>query len=115
MACNIAAQNGVETDPAPLPAFASASGAQHVQPDQASQLASALLLAYCQPAVGAFFNFELIDENRLGMTAGRSVPELAIEVVYTSSGIDMLEAGDFTRALGARRFRASISRRSPGS
>jgi hypothetical protein len=30
--------------------------------DQASQLRDALELAYCQPAVGAFFNFQLVDE-----------------------------------------------------
>jgi hypothetical protein len=34
-------------------------------PTQARQLREAILLAYCQPAVGAFFNFELIDERRL--------------------------------------------------
>jgi hypothetical protein len=28
-------------------------------------LRDALLLAHCQPEVGAFFNFELIDEDRL--------------------------------------------------
>jgi hypothetical protein len=33
--------------------------------DQASQLRDALLLARCQPAIGAFFNFELLDEDRL--------------------------------------------------
>jgi hypothetical protein len=27
---------------------------------------AAVALAYCQPAVGAFFNFELWDEHRLG-------------------------------------------------
>jgi hypothetical protein len=36
------------------------------QPDQAGQLREALELAYCQPAVGAFFNFELQDEAGLG-------------------------------------------------
>ena len=35
-------------------------------PDQATQLADALQFAYCQPAVGAFFNFELTDEPILG-------------------------------------------------
>jgi hypothetical protein len=39
-------------------------GPVHV-PTQASQLRDALLLAYCQPAVGAFFNFELVDEYQL--------------------------------------------------
>jgi hypothetical protein len=31
-------------------------------PDQASQLRDAVELAYCQPAVGAFFNFQFMDE-----------------------------------------------------
>lgn len=35
-------------------------------PDQATQLADALRLAYCQPGVGAFFNFMLADESDLG-------------------------------------------------
>jgi len=35
-------------------------------PDQATQLSDALQIAYCQPAVGAFFNFELMDEPVLG-------------------------------------------------
>jgi hypothetical protein len=34
--------------------------------DQGSQLRDAILLAYCQPAVSGFFNFELLDEDRLG-------------------------------------------------
>jgi hypothetical protein len=33
--------------------------------DQATQLAAAVELAYCQPYVGAFFNFLLADERRL--------------------------------------------------
>jgi hypothetical protein len=33
--------------------------------DQGRQLHDALVLAYCQPAVGAFFNFELRDQHRL--------------------------------------------------
>ena len=33
--------------------------------DQASQLADAIRLAFCQPAVGAFFNFQLADEPNL--------------------------------------------------
>ena len=33
--------------------------------DQGGRIEAAVLLAYCQPAVGAFFNFELIDEDRL--------------------------------------------------
>ena len=37
-----------------------------VAPDQASQLKDAIELAYCQPAVGAFFNFQFVDEVGLG-------------------------------------------------
>jgi hypothetical protein len=33
---------------------------------QATQLSDAIELAYCQPAVGAFFNFELADDHQLG-------------------------------------------------
>src|SRR5205085_6677753 len=32
---------------------------------QSSQLVAAISLAYCQPAVSAFFNFMLVDERRL--------------------------------------------------
>src|SRR4029079_16693402 len=35
-------------------------------PDQAGQLRDAVELAYCQPAVGAFFNFQFTDEVGLG-------------------------------------------------
>ncbi|MEA2386540.1 MAG: hypothetical protein QOJ22_714 [Thermoleophilaceae bacterium] len=35
-------------------------------PDQVSQLRDAIELAYCQPAVGAFFNFQFADEVGLG-------------------------------------------------
>jgi hypothetical protein len=34
-------------------------------PDQATQLADALRIAYCQPGVAAFFNFEIADEPNL--------------------------------------------------
>ncbi len=50
--------SGRENDPTVLPA----AGADR---SQASQLTEAIELAYCQPAVSAFFNFELIDESRL--------------------------------------------------
>jgi hypothetical protein len=51
--------SGRETERHLLPPVASEA------PDQATQLAAALRLAYCQPAVGAFFNFELADEPLL--------------------------------------------------
>jgi hypothetical protein len=34
-------------------------------PDQATQLADGVRIAYCQPGVGAFFNFHLADESSL--------------------------------------------------
>ncbi len=55
---------GEETDPFVVPPLAP-EGAEPWVRDQASQLRDALLLARCQPAVGAFFNFELLDEDRL--------------------------------------------------
>jgi hypothetical protein len=59
---------GTETDRHPLPAWIARATPPTVfgpAPDQATQLADALQLAYCQPAVGAFFNFELADETVL--------------------------------------------------
>jgi hypothetical protein len=55
---------GTETDPFVVPPLASDEAAPWVR-DQARQLRDALLLARCQPEVGAFFNFELLDEDRM--------------------------------------------------
>jgi hypothetical protein len=55
---------GQETDRFVVPPVAAADAAPWVR-DQASQIRDALLLARCQPHVGAFFNFELLDEDRL--------------------------------------------------
>ncbi len=59
---------GVETDRQALPPVAagSATGIGGPAPDQATQLSDALQVAYCQPGVAAFFNFELADETNLG-------------------------------------------------
>jgi hypothetical protein len=59
-----AAYTGEETDPRTLPPVAPA-GSVAGTVDQAGQLRDALLLGYCQPEVGAYFNFELMDEDRL--------------------------------------------------
>jgi hypothetical protein len=62
---------GVEVTPRPLP---DTSGDVDLDPlpdsdtlasDQATQIVSAIRLAYCQPHVEAFFNFLLWDEQRL--------------------------------------------------
>ncbi len=60
---------GTETDPRALPPVftrAAAISDGGSAPDQATQLSDALQLAYCQPGVRAFFNFELADEPSLG-------------------------------------------------
>ena len=63
---------GAETDPYVVPPVAHEDAEPWVR-DQASQIRDALLLARCQPAVGAFFNFELLDEDRLaGWQSGSS-------------------------------------------
>jgi hypothetical protein len=64
------AYTGRENDRAPLPPVAdhpdaAAPTADSPAPDQATQLADAIRLAYCQPGVGAFFNFLLEDEPDL--------------------------------------------------
>ena len=56
--------HGIETDPYAVPALASEPAEPWVR-DHARQLRDALLLAWCQPAVGGFFNFLLLDEDRL--------------------------------------------------
>jgi hypothetical protein len=59
---------GIETVGQVLPSFFALAAARRtagLAPDQATQLSDALRVAYCQPAVGAFFNFELADERNL--------------------------------------------------
>jgi hypothetical protein len=60
--------SGSETDRYALPPWSArtTTGVSEPAPDQATQLFNAVQLAYCQPAVGAFFNFELADEPGLG-------------------------------------------------
>jgi hypothetical protein len=57
---------GRENDPRPLPSLAARPESGERPVDQATQLRDAVLLAYCQPAVSGFFNFGLLDEDRLG-------------------------------------------------
>ncbi len=59
---------GRETDRYALPAWQARTTAVSKDgpaPDQATQLGDAVHLAYCQPTVRAFFNFELADEASL--------------------------------------------------
>jgi hypothetical protein len=55
---------GRENDPRAIPAVAPPRDGERLV-DQATQLRDAILLAYCQPAVSGFFNFGLLDEDRL--------------------------------------------------
>ncbi len=58
---------GHETDQWAIDAFAARRRVAGGRvPDQAAQVADAIRLAYCQPDVGAFFNFLLADEPSLG-------------------------------------------------
>lgn len=62
---------GFEISPRPLPdstgdvTLEPLPDSSSLAPDQATQIVSALRLAYCQPHVEAFFNFLLWDEERL--------------------------------------------------
>jgi hypothetical protein len=59
---------GVENDRGALPAWSNLAAKDRRTgraPDQSTQLADALRIAYCQPGVGAFFNFHLADEASL--------------------------------------------------
>jgi hypothetical protein len=57
---------GQENDRYALPSVSPPTGPLSGSVDQATQLRDAILLAYCQPAVSGFLNFELLDEDRLG-------------------------------------------------
>ena len=52
---------------------------------QATQLRAAVELAYCQPAVGGFFNFELRDESSLdGWQSGLVRPDWSAKPAFTA-------------------------------
>ena len=52
---------------------------------QATQLAAAVRLAYCQPAVGGFFNFELRDEPELsGWQSGLLRPDWSAKPAFVA-------------------------------
>jgi hypothetical protein len=66
--------NGAETDTRPVS-----------EVEQAAQLTAAVELAYCQPAVGGFFNFELRDESALaGWQSGLLHPDWSAKPAFTA-------------------------------
>jgi hypothetical protein len=72
---------GVETDRRPVS-----------EARQAEQLAAALTLAYCQPAVGGFFNFELRDDVPLaGWQSGLLRPDWSAKPAFLAY-LDTLRA-----------------------
>jgi hypothetical protein len=65
---------GTETDKKPVS-----------EAEQAAQLTAAIELAYCQPAVGAFFNFELRDDTDLGgWQSGLVRPDWSAKAAFTA-------------------------------
>jgi hypothetical protein len=93
--------------------------------EQAAQLTAAVDLAYCQPAVGAFFNFELRDDASLsGWQSGLLRPDWSPKPAFVAylQAIAAARAGTITCAAegggppppshhGATRRRGSRSRR----
>jgi hypothetical protein len=66
-AAKASAYSGKENDRTVLPAVSTKrdNPKRKAAPDQATQLTDAVRLAYCQPGVGAYFNFMLADESNL--------------------------------------------------
>jgi hypothetical protein len=55
----------------PSVARTTAASTSSAAPDQASQITDALRIAYCQPGVAGFFNFQILDEpNLVGWQSG---------------------------------------------
>jgi hypothetical protein len=87
---------GEETDDWAVPPLAP-EGIEPWFRDQASQLRDALLLAHCQPEVGAYFNFELIDEDRLaGWQSGVLWRDGTRKPSYQSfrEAVELVQSGD---------------------
>ena len=80
--------SGTETDKHPVS-----------EDEQAAQLTAAVELAYCQPAVGAFFNFELRDESALsGWQSGLLRPDWSAKPAFVSylEAVAAADAGTIT-------------------
>lgn len=76
---------------------------------QAAQLAAAIRLAYCQPRVGAFFNFLLLDERSLtGWQSGLLWRDWRRKPAFDAyrAAIDDVRSGDVDCATGPARDQA---------
>jgi hypothetical protein len=75
---------GTETDRRPVS-----------EADQAAQLTAAIRLAYCQPAVGGFFNFELRDDSALdGWQSGLLRPDWSAKPAFAAFAQASADVGD---------------------
>ena len=105
--------HGEETDHWVVPPVAP-EGVDPWYRDQASQLRDALLLAHCQPEVGAFFNFELIDEDRLaGWQSGVMWRDGTRKPSYDAfrEAVALVQSGEIDCSTVARRREARSPRR----
>jgi hypothetical protein len=83
---------GVETDTQPVS-----------EAEQAAQVTAAVELAYCQPAVGAFFNFELRDESSLsGWQSGLVRPDWSPKPAFLAYRAAIAAAREGTIACGSQ-------------
>jgi hypothetical protein len=77
---------GTENDPSPVPSWSPQEATDRGEGpglDQPLQLADAIRVAYCQPAVGAYFNFHLYDESNLaGWQSGVFWPDGQPKAAY---------------------------------
>jgi hypothetical protein len=113
---------GFEISPRPLPdsigdvALEPLPDSTSLAPDQATQIVSALRLAYCQPHVEAFFNFLLWDESRLeGWQSAPFWPDRTPKGSYAAFRTAIREVTDgdvecteFRRRIAAERPRAEL-------
>jgi hypothetical protein len=103
-----AAYTGKERNTLLLPALLTGKETANYKRDQSSQLRDALELAYCQPAVGGIFNFQLTDERDLGgwqsgLLWADGMPKPSYEIV--KQAVTAVSTG----ALDCRQFPAAVT------
>jgi hypothetical protein len=104
--------SGNETDPNPVPSWSAQEASDRGEGpgvDQPVQLEDAIRVAYCQPAVGAYFNFHLYDERDLaGWQSGVFWPDGQPKAAYQAL---RQAAGEVNaRSITAPRSRRQASR-----
>ena len=105
--------SGTETDPQPIAAWSENEGSDTgAGPgvDQAVQLEDAIATAYCQPNVGAYFNFHLTDERDLagwqsGVYWADGTPKAAYQALHniaSSVNARSINCGAFSNGIPPR-------------